>query len=169
MAGTRRSTLTFHPAECLLSRRRSCHISHVKRKERQPCPVCGVKVENLQAKYCSQSCHQRERHEQWVARWMQNDPTLKTATSNGLETSNYIRRWLEETYGNQCVVCGWAEVHPTTKRVPVQIDHVDGDATNNRPENLRLLCPNHHSLTPTYGALNKGNGRAARYAPLAQR
>ena len=29
-------------------------------------------------------------------------------------------------------------------------------------ENLKILCPNCHSLTPTFGALNKGNGRELR-------
>jgi 5-methylcytosine-specific restriction endonuclease McrA len=35
----------------------------------------------------------------------------------------------------------------------------DGDATNNKEENLTLLCPNCHSLTPTYRGANKGNGK----------
>lgn len=47
----------------------------------------------------------------------------------------------------------------------MQIDHIDGDYKNCRPENLRILCPNCHSLTPTFGALNKGKGRKLRYEP----
>ena len=37
--------------------------------------------------------------------------------------------------------------------------HKDGDYTNNKEENLQLLCPNCHSLTETYGILNKGNSK----------
>lgn len=48
-----------------------------------------------------------------------------------------------------------------TGKVPVVADHIDGDWQNNRPENLRLLCPNCDSLQPTYGGLNKGNGRSS--------
>jgi 5-methylcytosine-specific restriction endonuclease McrA len=33
---------------------------------------------------------------------------------------------------------------------------------NHNEKNLNLLCPNCHSLTPTYGSLNKGNGRLKR-------
>lgn len=42
------------------------------------------------------------------------------------------------------------------KPIPLELDHVDGDRTNNRLENLRLLCPNCHALTPTYRGRNIG-------------
>lgn len=38
----------------------------------------------------------------------------------------------------------------------LQIDHINGDSSDNRLENLRILCPNCHSQTPTFsGKLNK--------------
>jgi len=44
----------------------------------------------------------------------------------------------------------------------LQLDHIDGNAGNHNPSNLRLLCPNCHSQTDTFVAKNKGNGRQAR-------
>ncbi|MEN9582255.1 MAG: hypothetical protein RL641_209 [Candidatus Parcubacteria bacterium] len=41
-------------------------------------------------------------------------------------------------------------------------DHIDGNWRNNIEENLRLLCPNCDSLTPTFSAFNRGNGRKNR-------
>jgi len=36
------------------------------------------------------------------------------------------------------------------KPMPLELDHINGDSTDNRIENLRILCPNCHALTETY-------------------
>lgn len=37
------------------------------------------------------------------------------------------------------------------KPLRMQIDHINGDTTDNRLENLRVLCPNCHTQTDTWG------------------
>lgn len=54
----------------------------------------------------------------------------------------------------QCEICGWAKVS-TDGRIPLELDHMNGDRMDNRIENLRILCPNCHSLQPTHRGLNK--------------
>ena len=39
--------------------------------------------------------------------------------------------------------------------ISLELDHIDGDNTNNELSNLRYLCPNCHALTPTYRGKNK--------------
>lgn len=80
------------------------------------------------------------------------------------ELSSAIRRYLLDKAQNKCSLCGWSKKNKITGKIPLQIDHIDGNSKNNRPENLRVLCPNCHSLTPTFGALNKGKGRGWRHA-----
>ena len=36
------------------------------------------------------------------------------------------------------------------KPIALELDHINGDSTDNRIENLRILCPNCHALTSTY-------------------
>lgn len=76
--------------------------------------------------------------------------------------SKILRDHLIAQVGNRCSRCGWAEVNPTSGKVPLTVDHIDGDPTRSTPDNLAVLCPSCHSLTPTYGALNYGSGRDAR-------
>jgi hypothetical protein len=46
-----------------------------------------------------------------------------------------------------CEICGWA-VMTIDGYLPLELDHINGDHNDNRLENLRVLCPNCHSLTP---------------------
>jgi 5-methylcytosine-specific restriction endonuclease McrA len=54
----------------------------------------------------------------------------------------------------QCELCGWAE-QSLDGRIPLELDHVNGDHYDNRIENLRILCPNCHSLQPTHRGRNQ--------------
>lgn len=59
----------------------------------------------------------------------------------------------------ECELCGWCEVS-SDGRIPVELDHINGDNSDNRIENLRILCPNCHSLQPTH----RGKNKKVRYA-----
>lgn len=56
-------------------------------------------------------------------------------------------------YPGRCDECGIAEWNK--KPLTIEIDHVNGNHTDNRKENLRWLCPNCHSQTPTYRSRSK--------------
>ena len=53
----------------------------------------------------------------------------------------------------RCELCGWCQM-ATDGRIPVKLDHINGDRYDNRLENLRILCPNCHSLQPTHRCKN---------------
>jgi hypothetical protein len=68
--------------------------------------------------------------------------------------------------GEKCERCGWCEVNPTSNTIPIELEHIDGNCYNNTYANTMLLCPNCHSLTSTFRALNAGKGRGRRMYKL---
>lgn len=77
-----------------------------------------------------------------------------------------LRLFREGIKKAECELCGWAE-QSEDGRIPVELDHVNGDRYDNRLKNLRVLCPNCHSLQSTHRGRNQkrrdgGIGRHAR-------
>jgi hypothetical protein len=60
---------------------------------------------------------------------------------------------------HRCEDCGISDWNG--KFLPIELDHVDGDRTNHKLENLRMLCPNCHSQTSTYRSKNRHPKSAA--------
>jgi 5-methylcytosine-specific restriction endonuclease McrA len=75
-----------------------------------------------------------------------------------------LRQKLIVRDGCECSICKINEWQ--NKPITLQVDHVDGNAGNNAPDNLRLLCPMCHSQTPFYAGRNRGNGRKSRGIPV---
>lgn len=98
--------------------------------------------------------------EAWIKGWM------VCAIPSAEFTEHNAKRALIYLFGEKCQgtnedgsPCEWARTNSATGKIPFQLDHINGDSSDSRPENVRLLCPGCHALTPTYGALNKGQGR----------
>ncbi len=52
-----------------------------------------------------------------------------------------------------CEICGWA-MRSRDGRIPLELDHINGDSSDNTLSNLRILCPNCHSLQLTHRGRN---------------
>ena len=91
-------------------------------------------------------------------------PTQKILVRDSDFQSYKLKRRLfrEHLKPQCCEKCGWAQ-KTVDGYLPLELHHLNGDRRDNRLENLRILCPNCHSLEPTYRArkLKKSNGRVA--------
>lgn len=77
-----------------------------------------------------------------------------TATGKRGYTYQLRRALLESGVPHTCNLCGLAAEWQGRPLV-LQLDHRDGDWSNHTAENLRFLCPNCHTQTPTYGKKSK--------------
>lgn len=106
------------------------------------------------------------KYETYISKW-KNGEVLGQRGKEAI--SAHVRRYLFEKYDSKCCECGWNKVNETTGKVPLEVEHIDGNWTNNKEDNLKLLCPNCHSLTATYRSLNKGKGRKIRLHKIVQK
>ena len=119
------------------------------------CPTCGLKSRR-RGVYCSQTCVAKPKRDQKIKLWLEgNHNGMRGKTS----TAYWIKQYMVETNGEKCMCCGWSERNPRTGKIPIEINHKDGNFMNNKIENLEILCPNCHSLTDNYKGANKKEGR----------
>ena len=122
------------------------------------CLNCEKEIKNRN-KYCSIACQKEYEYKEYIKDWKNR----KTSGLRGdYQISQHIRKYMFEKSNYSCSRCGWNEVNPYTKIIPLEIDHIDGNYLNNAEENLRVLCPNCHSLTATYKGANFSKGRKTR-------
>lgn len=71
-------------------------------------------------------------------------------------TQKVLRGYVErhKVIPYKCEVCG-CDGHWQNGIISLELDHIDGDNTNNEISNLHYLCPNCHALTKTYRGKNK--------------
>jgi len=102
-------------------------------------------------KYCNNTCQ---------AEFQLEHDTLPKFYKGEISNRRTLHRILKHLHGYQCVMCDNKGEY-NGQPLSLQLDHVDGNANNDMPSNLRLLCPNCHSQTETFVAKNKGKGRQA--------
>lgn len=124
--------------------------------DKKICIYCDNEIIGNGNKYCSYQCQQNFQRMEKVKKWLNGE---HLGIRGKTQTAKWIKWYLVSTYGEKCQQCGWSQRNNYTGNIPIELDHIDGDFTNNDKNNLRLLCPSCHSLTPHYKGANKKKGR----------
>lgn len=122
------------------------------------CLHCGKenkKKSSTTNKYCDNYCQHEYQYNQRLAEWRETGTTAKGT----------IKRYLAEQKEG-CWSCGVSDW--MGQPLVLELEHIDGNSDNNQEENLSLMCPNCHSLTPTYKNRNMGKGRHYRRQRYAE-
>ena len=120
------------------------------------CENCGkaFSYKYTERKFCSNECSQEYRHKQSYLEFLENPEKY---CNGGYTPKNFKTDFLKEQ-NEKCAICGGKPEH-NGKPLVFVLDHIDGDASNNRRENLRMICPNCDSQLDTFKSKNKNSKR----------
>lgn len=120
----------------------------------QPCHLCSKQTYALGDKPTCAKCEIVLNHIEKFY-WSIGVVAPSKASGSSGKLKGPFREFMLKESNYSCSKCGWSKVHELTGKVPITIDHIDGNNKNNLYSNLRVLCRNCHALTPTYKGLNR--------------
>jgi hypothetical protein len=130
------------------------HRDRIKQKiECKNCNKLFIPIPNNTI-FCSLQCSASHRKNKKI----KNDKLL--FEKGELTYRGRIKIFVKERDGEKCSSCH--KVEWLDQKIPLWLDHIDGNASNNNPSNFRLICPNCDSLNSTFGGKNRGNGRRSK-------
>ena len=111
-------------------------------------------VHYKQEKFCCIKCANEYKHKQKYQKVINGDPSIMRANYS----LKAFKRDILEEQGGVCAICKCRPEH-NGKPLVFILDHIDGHASNNKRDNLRMICPNCDSQLDTYKSKNKHGDR----------
>lgn len=139
---------------------KSCAGTHNNRpKVKRKCLHCDNDLmrRGTAVTYCSKDCKN-------AAALIKSDANIEAGLSS---SSVILKKYLTRKRGYKCEWCDVSEWR--NEPITLECDHIDGNPDNNLPNNLRLLCPNCHSQTPTFRSYNRGKHKSDKRSVLRRK
>lgn len=94
-----------------------------------------------------------------IQHWLE---TGDTGTAPASKPPDVIRQYVFDRQNGKCAICGM-ENNWNGKELKFIFDHIDGNAADSSPSNVRLVCPNCDSQLDTFKSKNKHSARQFRH------
>jgi len=117
------------------------------------CKFCNKQLDDHRRKYCSNKCQSSYKAQQRF-KLVENGEFDKMGLKSTIDS--LTKRYLIHIYGNKCMKCGWDKINKWTVRVPIEMNHIDGNPEHHELTNVELLCPNCYSLSEFTKSRGKG-------------
>jgi hypothetical protein len=129
------------------------------KKNKKICINCQNEYFSLQkeSKYCTKQCEIDYKVHKKYEHYLNNQNEYERIIH-----TKFLKRHILKEQNNCCEICKMKNEW-NQKPIVFIIDHINGDASNNRRENLRLICPNCDSQLGTFKSKNKNSARKERY------
>lgn len=142
----------FCDKSCAATYNNKHHPKRTNGRKKPKCLGCGVQLDDYHRKYCSNACQGKLKNSETIQRVISED----WGDWNKGTIDRNSKMYLISVHGEKCMKCGWDEVNQWTGKVPIELNHIDGNPENHSLSNLELLCPNCHSLSEFTKSRGKG-------------
>lgn len=116
---------------------------------------CGKKISHDNKSGLCNDCYRKNINDEKIKHWKE---TGDTGCQAHVTLRNIIRTYIFEKQDKKCAICKMENMW-NGKELHFILDHINGDASNNKEENLRLICPNCDSQLSTFKSRNKNSAR----------
>jgi len=153
---------TFCNKSCSATFNNKGIVRNGRKVNQKECKNCGVKFKphgSNKGKFCCKKC-------QGEYSWKRTKAKIEKLGWHKTRNSFTVRKYLKEVRGCKCEICNRTKWEG--KEIPLVLDHINGDPTDDRMVNLRLVCGNCDMQLPTYKSKNNGMGRRYRREQYAK-
>lgn len=140
-----------------LPQKREINPNETFGKKLRTCLNCGntfYASYGFSNKFCCHECSCEYKHKEAYKYFLEHPEEFQRANY----TPQAFKDIMLKEQDNKCAICNnppeW-----NGKKLTFILDHIDGHASNNKRENLRLICPNCDSQLDTYKSKNKNGDR----------
>lgn len=119
----------------------------------------NIIIGNTKQKYCCNKCQREDMLNKKYKYYLEHQEEFV----NREISYEWLKKIILYEQNNRCIICNNIDMWEG-KELHFILDHIDGDATNNKRDNLRLVCPNCDSQLSTFKARNIGKS-TRKYKP----